>query len=94
MKNMGLRDLVLVRLRAWRTMPRRCTPSTCSIGRVVSTLDEAVADCLLVVGTTARRGRYHVGARTGARRLRDRAAIEAGRWRWCSVPRITPPTKI
>ena len=68
MKNMGMRDLVLVRPRARRSqLARHMAVHAADVldgARVVESLDEAVAGCALVVGTTARRGRYHVGART------------------------------
>jgi len=68
MKNMGLGDLVLVRPRARRSLLARAmavhAADLLEGARVVLTLAEAVADCALVVGTTARRGRYHVGAAT------------------------------
>lgn len=84
MKNMGLRDLVLVRPRARRSQLSRNmavhAKDVLDKARTVGSLDEAVAGCALVIGTTARRGRYHVGART-ARELAPEIARLARRQR-------------
>ncbi|GIW40263.1 MAG: tRNA (cytidine/uridine-2'-O-)-methyltransferase TrmJ [Candidatus Binatia bacterium] len=68
MKNMGLRELVLVepaplfspRAR-FRAVHAR---DVLDAARRVRSLGEAVADCRFVVGTTARAGRYRRGARS------------------------------
>jgi tRNA/rRNA methyltransferase len=84
MKNMGLGDLVLVRPRARRSLvSRHMAVHAADIldrARTVSTLAEAVADCALVVGTTARRGPYRLGAVT-PRELAPEIARRARRQR-------------
>jgi len=68
MKNMGLHDLVLVRpslrRRFWATAMAVHAVDLLDAARTVQTLDEAVADCGFVLGTTCRRGPYRSRART------------------------------
>ena len=81
MKNMGLADLLLVGARPARTFWSRAmavhAADVLDRVRVTDTLPEAVADCGLVVGTTARQGGYRTAAeplRTVAPRLVAAAA--------------------
>lgn len=81
MKNMGLRDLALVRPRfrgrsAARTMAVHAA-DVLDGARTYDTLAEAVADCGLVAGTTCRRGPYRsapLTPRQAAPHLRQAAA--------------------
>lgn len=65
MKNMGLRELVLVAPRLREIRPARAmavhAADVLAAARVVPTLDAAVADCGLVVATTSRVGAGRVG---------------------------------
>ena len=86
---MGLARLVLVapenrwtrRLSAARPVPKTCW------GRapVVATLAEAVADCRLVLGCTARARRVQLEEYLPADAAARGGKGEAPRWRWCSV---------
>lgn len=63
MKNMALNDLALVRPKAFPSDEATARASgaddVLARAKVVETLDEAVADCSLVVGTTSRSRAYH-----------------------------------
>lgn len=78
MKNMGFADLALVapRARIGRTAERMAVHAgdVLAARREVATLEDAVADCVLVVGTTAR-----ARARGAPVVLPRRAALEASR---------------
>ena len=66
MKNMGLRDLVLVRPAARQTFWSRAmavhADDVLRAARRVDSLQEGVADCGLVVGTSCRNGLYRAAA--------------------------------
>jgi len=67
MKNMGLAELVLAGPTAPRLLPRAATMAVHAAdvlekARVVDSLAAAVADCVLVVGTTCRGGLYRARA--------------------------------
>jgi tRNA/rRNA methyltransferase len=68
MKNMGMRDLVLVRPRTRRSRWERAMAvhagDVLGQARRFASLPEAVADCGLVVGTTCRGGLYREGVRS------------------------------
>ena len=96
MKNFGLRDLRLVNPREYEAYRvegiAHQTQDVLARVRTFATLEEALADCIHVVGLTAR-GRT---AKRNLQRPREAAAeilaLDAGRgahnrWRWCSAVR-------
>lgn len=81
MKNMGLKDLVLVAARAERSFWARAMAvharDVLERTRTVATLGEAVGDCGLVVGTTCRGGVYRMPTGS-ARQLAPSIVASAG----------------
>ncbi len=81
MKNMGLRDLVLVSPRSFpheeATARASGAEDLLEAARVVTTLDEAVADCVWVAGASARQ-RSIAWPELSAREAAARAVTESG----------------